>query len=750
MLKLITDDGVYYDACLYDHYQPPVKYKQVGGEEGDQVSLQSLHCCLRVAVIESLNAVLETSSDLFAPKVIYKSFELNLIVDSLVEIGSLLGLDKQTSRSLLSHLDKRKPKTAGLKLSPSFSLLLRLELFRLFHFLNYLKDLDVAQDCAKHLSRLEQEAPKCFKHLKKHTSEVELQRKDVRSGQLWLERILFVVDPRLRKMSHNSHLRDNMLEMIGGIPTNERYTKFSLLIKGLRSLNNKILWFEVFGSKAKMDQFLYLQRWVNKSTLALSVLISCLLLIIYGIPIDPNTHAVLAGGSFYSKNPPAGYSDAPYPFAQQTSNPQLAANMSYVIAQSDLSLKYRLLLISRWSSSAEWQLWPEGRHVTLMLCCLHLALTLVQALSYLVLEFPVEWMAFLEEEGSKERKERKEDSEEESSSQVSRFNGRKYLMSMPELPRERKASGRGWLPLRILKQSYKLWYVTGLTTMSLLGVISSPFFQVLCMLDYFQQPGGKLVTRSIVVGGPALIRSFAVGLIFLAVYGFLGYAYMSDIAIEARESCHSPFQCVSKFVIDSFGGDLRTVVGTSSAWSFPALVVYADLWDVGRSLFILSSIIFWSFLLQPVVTGQIIDAFRKIRKVRRSTESYLKSRCFISGSEEFKFHDFPGEWEKREGGKYVWNYLYLFRKLLHDDDIGFSLSVQAAEALLLQDKIDLFPNGSFWRAVRRAASQQAEQQTSQKLPEEKEMRAELAERRVEVSKFRDRYKYAPTLLSTSR
>ena len=46
---------------------------------------------------------------------------------------------------------------------------------------------------------------------------------------------------------------------------------------------------------------------------------------------------------------------------------------------------------------------------------------------------------------------------------------------------------------------------------SILGLWNSPFFYVMCLLEYFSMPGGRNVLMALYVGGPNLARSFMVG-----------------------------------------------------------------------------------------------------------------------------------------------------------------------------------------------------------------------------------------------
>ena len=74
-------------------------------------------------------------------------------------------------------------------------------------------------------------------------------------------------------------------------------------------------------------------------------------------------------------------------------------------------------------------------------------------------------------------------------------------------------------------------------------------------------------------------------------------------------------------------------------------------------------LIWWAFLLQPIIQGQIIDAFSQLRSKENTAISDLGQRCFISGISRFDFNNYPGEWECRASGKYAWNFFLYMRHL---------------------------------------------------------------------------------------
>jgi len=169
--------------------------------------------------------------------------------------------------------------------------------------------------------------------------------------------------------------------------------------------------------------------------------------------------------------------------------------------------------------------------------------------------------------------------------------------------------------LKILaRKSVNVLYYAYMMSTSLLGLLSSPFFYAGLMLEYFRMSDGRNVILAVVKGIPNLTRSFLIGMMVVVCFGFYTYAYFSQTAILEDESCHSLFQCVIKHVTDSFRGDITTVVGNIGfAWTFPALVIWQDSWYAWRTVYLMVTLVFWSFLLQPVMNAQIIEAFATLR-----------------------------------------------------------------------------------------------------------------------------------------
>eukprot|EP00293_Proteomonas_sulcata_P007365 CAMPEP_0184307928 /NCGR_PEP_ID=MMETSP1049-20130417/16529_1 /TAXON_ID=77928 /ORGANISM="Proteomonas sulcata, Strain CCMP704" /LENGTH=371 /DNA_ID=CAMNT_0026620517 /DNA_START=72 /DNA_END=1187 /DNA_ORIENTATION=- len=261
----------------------------------------------------------------------------------------------------------------------------------------------------------------------------------------------------------------------------------------------------------------------------------------------------------------------------------------------------------------------------------------------------------------------------------------------------------------MLADSYIGIYIMFLAIISLLGVLMSPIFFVFLMLDFFRSRDGRLVLQAVIHGAPNLFRSFILGIIVIVCFGFYSYAYFSQTVNVNQELCHSPFQCVAKHVLDSMTGDLTSVLGDDFGnFAYPAFVPWKDSWYAWRSTFVFASIIFWVFLLQGIIQGQIIDAFAEKRNQDNELRQDLEQKCFVSSIDRFVFNNYPGEWEKRQGGRYAWNYLFFFYNLMEkEEDERSGLETEVAQAFE-NGEISFLPVEIFWAKQRVEMSEQAD------------------------------------------
>jgi len=187
-----------------------------------------------------------------------------------------------------------------------------------------------------------------------------------------------------------------------------------------------------------------------------------------------------------------------------------------------------------------------------------------------------------------------------------------------------------------------------------------------------------------------------------ACFAVFSYSYFSTNVNASSDACHSFFQCVSVFFADSLTGDVSTVLGDDfGEYGFPALAPQYDGWGQSRSLFAVVAIIFWVFLLQGIIQGQIIDAFAEMRNKRNADTADLETKCFISSIERFVFNDYPGEWEKRQAGRYAWKYLLFFLFLFDKDPEEYNGLENYVYKAFLKDDVSFLPILRFLALQRR-------------------------------------------------
>jgi hypothetical protein len=379
----------------------------------------------------------------------------------------------------------------------------------------------------------------------------------------------------------------------------------------------------------------------------------------------------------------------------------------------DESVEYRLSLMTRWDHGAEWAFLPEMKDFIFFLGCVHFVCSLGKSVSFLVLDFPLslfDWLQELEREAMEDRK--------SSLSNKRHANPSRHFTSLKSMTfftakskwrpniRSLLTNIRSLLTFRkVLLAPFRHSFFLCL---SILGLANSPLFYPLCLMEYFAMPGGRNVVKALYIGGPALTRTFLIGMIVLVIFGVLSYAFFSTTAIEMDESCHSLYQCVAKHVLDSFRGDITTVLGTFTNWTFPALVFWEDSWEGWKTWYIMVFLLWWTFLLQPIIQGQIIDAFSRLRTEETSARADLDQRCFISGVNRYEFNNYPGEWEARAGGRYAWNF-FLYIRHLHTIEAQDRNGIEAYVIDAYESGSGTFlPQGAFaaaqWETVRDAAA----------------------------------------------
>ena len=353
------------------------------------------------------------------------------------------------------------------------------------------------------------------------------------------------------------------------LPHTKVKLKHSQLVRKMRKTLAMATWLEHVASR-DVGSFLIRKREVLRGVqLRLSILITTLILIFYGIPTDPNDGEILVGGNFHMglivrARPPAGYTVSDYPYSNRTSDPLYKGKTKgSVLHYVDEALEFRMHLTSRWSDPAGWSYFPEARYLVYMLGLLHMLLSLLRLVAYVVLEFPLTFFA----EDSDTEEDQGEEGDEEEADASSRslrkrlfstlkagasaaytlllededgdafdvddkdarrvqqrqrhgvvaqtqakkqMNAASFSLKQSEEKDAQESSqqrvtdiesapppekgaclqifGRmlRLLDVKVIKRQWQLLYLMSLLSTSLLGIWSSPFYFVVCLLDHFR------------------------------------------------------------------------------------------------------------------------------------------------------------------------------------------------------------------------------------------------------------------------
>ena len=414
-------------------------------------------------------------------------------------------------------------------------------------------------------------------------------------------------------------------KVIWDLPHTKKEEKHKKFIWKVRHTLAMATWLERVATNSLGRFLIRKQEMLRIIQLRISILITVMILIFYGLPVDPNSGDLVANGTWQMgelarSRPPAGYKVHPYPYSNLTTDPEgRGRTAGTVLHNIDNSLKFRMLLIDRWEDPDGWSFFKDDKRIIYALGAVHVLLSLLRLIAYLVLEFPLTYLAddYQEDEAPAPKvlnpttnlkrglrhkmwsvssrcaramekfvlrticcvdvDEEAEDNDENEQRQPSGPKHRHSLRSKAHLGQTHKMNSdpgkdaqemsrrrlqelapppdqATCLPLfgnmlnntdwRVMKRQWPGVYLMFFLTLSLLGIWTSPFYFVVCLIDHFRssQAEGADVFEALYIGSPRLIRSFSFGVIFLVIVGFYTYTYFSQTAIIEDESCHSPFQ----------------------------------------------------------------------------------------------------------------------------------------------------------------------------------------------------------------
>ena len=214
-----------------------------------------------------------------------------------------------------------------------------------------------------------------------------------------------------------------------------------------------------------------------------------------------------------------------------------------------------------------------------------------------------------------------------------------------------------------LLSNFEVIYYSAYMAFSVMGTFGNHLFFSLLLLDIINRyPSLQNVIKSIVKPKKQLLLTFLLTLIFVYLFGIIGYLFLEDFF---GNDCDSLFKCTitiwdQGFKNDGGIGGYLGDWGNSTDW---LRLTYDNLFNIVILIIMMS-----------IVAGNIIDTFAVLREELEANTKDRETKCYICGlnrdyierktSRSFRFHTLK---EHNE-----WNYILFIAYLLNKDETEYS------------------------------------------------------------------------------
>ena len=224
---------------------------------------------------------------------------------------------------------------------------------------------------------------------------------------------------------------------------------------------------------------------------------------------------------------------------------------------------------------------------------------------------------------------------------------------------------QNWVPVF---RNHRVWFHMLFVGAAFAAGLGSPFFLSIHLLDFLlHSSAGQEVLQSARVGGPMLARTFLVGILVIVLYSVVSFVAFRDYlprddvslltdvctgggCLSGEENpykdrrlrhCSTLYECVGIHLVQGLMGSIGDVFGDPVNEWFPFKQVPRGVGDETtfqvRTVYIMSFLILWVFLLSNIMTAQIVEAFVQIRSQKVEAQRDLEERCFICSLDRFTF-----------------------------------------------------------------------------------------------------------------
>ena len=316
------------------------------------VTVNHLRSTLKLSTLKCCLTIFDTVVDQQIPIKMLGFLNVQHIISQIVETSQLLGLGAGTEqRGLMQGMRKRagsvtagirvvshsewrpgqahnlaptddaatSPKMAGHLRHPQYMATyewLRWEVTRMYELLRYLMSYDESGDISTLVSQFSKEHKDIVDYLERHVGSVDVVRtvrvsesplkpagasgveEDVTETRVQAKQ--YTVSEHMAKLIESNHFRQLWSNMLYLLPLDNPEDKFAMLMDTIQDVIAMAIWMNFLNQNSPVMRTIIRHReTLGSLPLYLSLAITMLLIVFYGIPLDPNTGNVVGDGRFH-------------------------------------------------------------------------------------------------------------------------------------------------------------------------------------------------------------------------------------------------------------------------------------------------------------------------------------------------------------------------------------------------------------------------------------------------------------------
>jgi hypothetical protein len=226
---------------------------------------------------------------------------------------------------------------------------------------------------------------------------------------------------------------------------------------------------------------------------------------------------------------------------------------------------------------------------------------------------------------------------------------------------------------------------------SLLGLIWTPFFFAIPLVDLMRTPTVKTLLGSVQHNADKLGQGALVGALLVYAHSILGYAFFRHQHQEGK--CNNLFECSMNYLIggmkgDSIDGVLQDLDIPGALWRDP------DMW--ARIALDMSFYTIIPLVLLSIISGIIIDGFGELRDEMNEAKEYREATSVVCGVSRLTMEQFaPGSFDKHvQSAQNPYHYICLLLHLEFQDPSMDTWQEAFVRSQVRDRQTDFLPKGA--------------------------------------------------------